>query len=184
MTGGRAGDRPFVFVRLRSVMAKSAGWAAGGALVSLALGIALAGHPVRAFAWFTGASLAEGFWIGAIGIRPRMLGLRQAAPCPPGAGHRPVPWHSSPILPLVVVSTALAGLVAVKRRPELVGLCAGVDGGFALAFALIARLYDVQERRKARRYWAPGRGLGGPVHFTPAPGEPGAGQRCVRNVLL
>jgi hypothetical protein len=148
-------------------MAKSAGWAAAGALVGLALGILLGGHPVRSIAWFAGVSLAEGLWIAAIGIRPRMQGLRNATACPPDALFRRAPWRSSPILPLVVASTALGALVAVKRRPELVGICAGVNGGFALAFLVVARLYDVAERRRGRRYWAPGRGVGGPAHFTP-----------------
>lgn len=151
-------------------MAKSAGWATAGALVGLALGLVLAGHPVRTIAWFVGASVAEGFWIAAIGIRPRMRALRTALPGPAGARYRPAAWVSSPILPVVVASTAVAALVAVKRRPELVGICAGVSGGFALAFLLGARLYDLQERRNARRYWAPGRGIGGPVHFTRVPG--------------
>jgi hypothetical protein len=147
-------------------MAKSAGWAAAGALVALGIGTLYAGHSLRALAWFAVASIAEGVWIGAVGIRTRLHGVRGAIAGPPDGEYRGASWYGPPIIPLVVAATAVAAIAGVKRRPELVGLSAGVNGGFALAFVLIARLYDVQERQYARRYWAPGRGVGGPVRFT------------------
>ena len=106
---------------------------------------------------------------GGIGFWTRLQGLRRAVPGPPGAQLAGASWYSPPIVPLVVAATAVAALAAAKHRPELVGLCSGINGGFAMAFTLLARLYDVQEQRHARRYWAPGRGVGGPVHFTRRP---------------
>jgi hypothetical protein len=147
-------------------MSKSAGWGAAGALAGLGFAAFRAGHPAQALASFAVISLAEALWIGGIGVRARLEDLGGATPGPPDAQYVAASWFGSPVAPLVVAATALAAVAAVRHQALLAGACAGVSGGFVLTFGLIARLYDVAEHRNARRYWAPGRGLGGPVYFT------------------
>jgi hypothetical protein len=154
-------------------MAKSAGWGVAGTLASLGLATARAGHPARTLAAFAVVGLAEGSWIGLIGVGARLRDLRAASPGPPDAQYVRASWFGSPVVPLVLVATALAAVAALRHQALLAGACAGVSGGFALTFGLLARLYDVAEHRTRRRYWAPGRGLGGPVSFTPVGRRPG-----------
>ena len=153
-------------MRIRSTMSKSAGWGAGGVLAGLGIATMHAGHPAQTLASFAVVSLAEGLWIGVIGIGARLKELRTALPGPPDGQYTRASWFGSPVMPLVLAATALAVIAAVRHQALLAGACAGVNGGFALTFGLLARLYDVQEHRNRRRYWAPGRGLGGPVSFT------------------
>jgi hypothetical protein len=147
-------------------MSKSAGWGAGGALAGLAVATHYSGRPAQTVASFAVVSLAEGLWIGVIGIGARLQELRSASPGPAEARYVRASWLGSPVFPLVLAATGLAALAAVRHHALLAGACAGVSGGFALTFGLLARLYDVAEHRYRRRYWAPGRGLGGPVYFT------------------
>ncbi|MEA2503012.1 MAG: hypothetical protein QOG36_55 [Actinomycetota bacterium] len=153
-------------MRIRSIMSKSAGWGAGGVLAGLGVATIYAGHPAQTLGSFAAITLGEGLWIGAIGIGARVKDLRVALPGPGDARYLRASWFGSPVVPLVLAATALAAIAAVRHQALLAGACAGVSGGFALTFALLARLYDVAEHRDARRYWAPGRGLGGPVYFT------------------
>ena len=154
------------FVRIRSIMSKSAGWGVGGTLAGLGVATVHAGHPAQTLASFAAVSLVEGLWIGAVGLGARLRDLRAASPGPPDAQYLRASWFGSPVLPLVLAATALAAVAALRHQALLAGACAGVSGGFALTFGLLARLYDVAEHRNRRRYWAPGRGLGGPVSFT------------------
>jgi hypothetical protein len=147
-------------------MSKSAGWGTAGALAGLAVTMLHAGRPVQALAAFAVITVGEGVWIGAVGIGARLKELRSGVPGPPDARYVRASWLGSPVVPLVLAATVLAAVAAVRHQALLAGACAGVSGGFALTFALLARLYDVAEHRDARRYWAPGRGLGGPVYFT------------------
>jgi hypothetical protein len=156
-------------------MSKSAGWGTGGALAGLAVATHYSGHPAQTLASFAVVSLAEGLWIGVIGIGARVQELRSASPGPAEARYVRASWFGSPVVPLVLAATGLAALAAVRHHALLAGACAGVSGGFALTFGLLARLYDVAEHRNRRRYWAPGRGLGGPVYFT-IPGRPSGPQ--------
>ena len=158
-------------------MSKSAGWGVAGTLASLGVATAQAGHPAQTLAAFGVVSLVEGLWIGLIGVGARLRDLRAASPGPPDAQYLRASWFGSPVVPLVLVATALAAVAALRHQALLAGACAGVSGGFALTFGLLARLYDVAEHRTRRRYWAPGRGLGGPVSFTPVgrrSGPPGS----------
>jgi hypothetical protein len=152
-------------------MSKSAGWGTAGALAGVAVATVYAGHPAQTLASFAVVALAEGLWIGVIGVGARLQELRSASPGPAEARYVRASWLGSPVVPLVLAATALAAIAAVRHQALLAGACAGVSGGFALTFGLLARLYDVAEHRNRRRYWAPGRGLGGPVYFT-APGRP------------
>jgi hypothetical protein len=154
-------------------MSKSAGWGAGGALAGLGVATLHAGHPAQTLASFAMAALAEGLWIGVIGTGGRLRELQSASPGPPDARYLRASWFGSPVVPIVLAATALAVLATARHQALLAGACAGVSGGFALAFGRLARLYDVAEHRTHRRYWAPGRGLGGPVSFTPAGRRPG-----------
>jgi hypothetical protein len=147
-------------------MSKSAGWGTGGALAGLAVATLRAGRPVQTLVSFAVITLGEGSWIAAVGIGARLKELRSGVPAPPDARYVRASWFGSPVVPLVLAATALAAVAAVRHQALLAGACAGVSGGFALTFGLLARLYDVAEHRDARRYWAPGRGLGGPVYFT------------------
>lgn len=154
-------------MRIRSIMSKSAGWGVAGTLASLGVATAQVGHPARTLAAFAVVSLVEGLWIGLIGVGARLADLRAASPGPPDGQYLRASWFGSPVVPLVLIATALAAVAALRNQALLAGACAGVNGGFALTFGLLARLYDVAEHRTRRRYWAPGRGLGGPVSFTP-----------------
>jgi hypothetical protein len=148
-------------------MSKSAGWGVAGTLASLGVATAQAGHPAQTLAAFAVVGLVEGLWIGLIGVGARLADLRAASPGPPDAQYLRASWFGSPVVPLVLVATALATVATLRHQALLAGACAGVSGGFALTFGLLARLYDVAEHRTRRRYCAPGRGLGGPVSFTP-----------------
>ena len=160
------------FVRIRSIMSKSAGWGVGGALAGLGVAMVHAGHPARTLGSFAVLTLGEGLWIGVMGTGARLRELRAASPGPPDAQYLRASWFGSPVVPLVLAATALAAVAAVRHQALLAGACAGVSGGFAVTFGLLARLYDVQEHRNRRCYWAPGRGLGGPVSFTPVDRRP------------
>ena len=125
-------------------MSKSAGWGVGGALAGLGVAMVHAGHPARTLGSFAVVTLGEGLWIGVMGTGARLRELRAASPGPPDAQYLRASWFGSPVVPLVLAATALAAVAAVRH----------------------------QEHRNRRRYWAPGRGLGGPVSFTPVGRRP------------
>ena len=97
-------------------MSKSAGWGVGGALAGLGVATLHAGHPAQTLASFAVVSLAEGLWIGLIGVEARLRDLRAASPGPPDAQYLRASWFGSPVLPLVLAATALAAVAALRHQ--------------------------------------------------------------------